>query len=571
MAPDTTGTRSARTATDARCDRPHRRDGRALARYLKVRSWLAVGALVVGSCACQRPPDDDFRVYPYVQSPATEAMTVMWLARGDQPGRLGVLRPGQAAPVWMTSQPRRADTLAYDRRDRSACRQGTGCGVPYLHRIRVRGLRPDTQYEYTVEQGQSRFRSAFRTAPGRDQRRPIRLILYADCETEPESTGARVIWDDPRGRQPDRRYPIDQTRGYAANLNVIRSRRPDLIAIAGDLVEAGGKQQDWDEFWRHLAGPDGRTSIAGRIPVMPAPGNHEYFAGPDLGGYREPHSSRAIARYLTYFEAPDSPRSDLVPVSPDSEGRYYRLDYGPLTLIALDVANDSPQRSARDSNFFLAGEGDEGGGRAPMFGPGSRQYVWLRGQLEDAQARGQFTVVMFHHTPYSVGPHGWPPPPARTGHTDPQSGVPVRRLTPLLMEYGVDAVVTGHDEMWERSQVTGRERLRDGRLRAHVIHFYDVGIGGDGLRAPQPGLQNPYQAFLAHRDAPEVWRDGVLQSGGKHYGHLEIDLTPEPDGRWRAVLEPVYILPQIDTQGHFRGYQRRVYADVITLHTDGAE
>jgi hypothetical protein len=35
----------------------------------------------------------------------------------------------------------------------------------------------------------------------------------------------------------------------------------------------------------------------------------------------------------------------------------------------------------------------------------------------------------------------------------------------------------------------------------------------------------PFQAFLAHTDAPEMWAGDMLLASGKHYGHLEIDVT----------------------------------------------
>lgn len=537
---------------------------------------LAAATAFAAGCSSDAPlRGDDFRVYPYLQNPAPEAMTVMWFARAAGSCRLG-FRPSDrpaAEFVWLTSDGIRADALAYDRTDRPACRRGTGCNAPYRHRVRVRGLRPDTSYDYVVEQSQTRFQSQFRTGPGAETRRPLRLIMYADCETEPESTGVRVSWSDPSGRDLDRRYLIDQTRGYANNLSVIRSRRPDLIAIAGDLVEVGGQQQDWDEFWRHLTRADGRASLASQTPVMASPGNHEYYAGPAQGHYAQPNSERAIDRFLTYFEFPQARSANSASAERGDGGRYYRLDYGPVALIALDVVNDSPHQSAHDSNFYLRGPWDERGGRAPPFGPGSRQYQWLHEQLRDTQARAQFTVVLLHHAPYSVGPHGWPPGKPLPGmsqsaaRADLQSGVPVRRLTPLFMQYGVDLVVAGHDEMWEHSRIADHETLPDGSRRAHVIHFYDVGIGGDGLRAPQPGLANPHQVFLAHKDAPEVWRDGELVRGGKHYGHLEVDLTPESDGSWRVVLSPVYVLPRRDKKGQYTSYERHLYDDSLTLQT----
>jgi hypothetical protein len=124
----------------------------------------------------------------------------------------------------------------------------------------------------------------------------------------------------------------------------------------------------------------------------------------------------------------------------------------------------------------------------------------------------------------------------------------------------VDVVLSGHDEMLTRSVVEGHEQLGHA-TRAHTIQFYDVGIGGDGLRPPYPDIDNPYLQFLAHRDAPEVWENGRIIEGGKHYGHLEIDIAPDGD-TWRATLTPVYVLPTDS------GYERRTYRDVVTLVAD---
>jgi 3',5'-cyclic AMP phosphodiesterase CpdA len=404
----------------------------------------------------------------------------------------------------------------------------------------------------------------------------------ADCETEPESTGKPAAWEDPTGRDPDRRYLLDQTQGLLGNLAIIRSQAFDFISISGDLVEDAGDQADWDEWWRWFATSDGDSTVAGRIPLLVAPGNHEYWAGPAGGGYEQPASERAIARYATYFErlGDGRPRSqqaraqaqtraagDASGGGADGESggaspRYGRLDFGPVALLALDVTNDSPHRTARDTNYHLLGARDPGGGSAPSFQPGSAQYAWLEANLADAQATCAFTFVLLHHVPYSSGPHGWPP--GVGPGLDEQSGVPVRALTALLVRYGVDAVLAGHDEMYERSEIAGQERLPDGTSRSHTLHVYDVGICGDGLRSPQRGLDNPRQRFVAHRDAPEVWRNGVLIEGGKHYGHLDVQVAAAGDG-WRATLTPVYALPQLDEDGALIGVQRRIYDDVVIL------
>lgn len=506
---------------------------------------------------------DVFRVLPYVQNPAPDAITVIWFSEAGDPGIVSWRQIDGSSPARQArSTPDLAASLAFQPWEEDTYFSGQAPTPPYRHRVRLTDLRPATRYAYTVQQGDLAFSDTLTTAPG-TARQPLRFIFFADSETEPESTDKPTDWADPTGADPDRLYLIDQTRGFANNLEVIWSRQPDLLSISGDVVESGGEQRDWDEFWLHVTGVGGRN-LGGRIPIIAAPGNHEYYEGPQLGRYDQPGSERAIGRFLTYFDVPDNGS----PVPADA-GRYYRLDYGPATIIGLDVSNGLPHQSDHDTNYYLQGQGEADGGDSPGFGPGTRQYAWLEEQLRDAQQRSAFTFVIFHHVPFSVGPHGWPPGPS--GDTqDPQSGVPVRALVPLFHRYGVDAVMAGHDEIWERSEVVGEELSPDGRVSSHVLQIYDVGVAGDGLRGPQPGLENPHQKFLVHSDVPEVWRDGVLVDGGKHYGHLEVELLPEGLDGWQAVLKPVYVFPLFTAGGaEYGGYERRVYDDITTLTHGG--
>jgi hypothetical protein len=169
---------------------------------------------------------------------------------------------------------------------------------------------------------------------------------------------------------------------------------------------------------------------------------------------------------------------------------------------------------------------------------------------------------------YGSGPHSIPF--GQPGFSE-QAGIAMRVLKPLLFQYGVDAVLCGHDELVERSMDTGTETLPDGATRPHAIHFYDVGSAGDGLRGPSQGFENPCRQFLAHDDAPEVWKGKQLVSGGKHYGHLEVNLSRNAQGQWQAVLVQAYAFPLMDSEGKVTGWERRTYDDVVTLTAPAKE
>ena len=500
-----------------------------------------------------------FRIKPYLQNPDKHAVTLNWFSNDKRAGQVAVWKTAveeTSNSRLFDSSPVLAKALAYHH---SEARHQSNCAMPaepYLHQVRVTGLDADTAYRYEVSQDEERAAGTFQTSPGKDK--SFRFIVYADSETEPESTGKYASWPGNDSATLERKYPVDQTTGYAQNLKVIQQRQPAFIAIAGDLVQSGGEQRDWDEFWAHNA------EISGSTFIIPALGNHDYFGGPGvLGKYATQDSERAVDKYKTYFDLPDN-HSD----NADLAERYYALNYGVITLIVLDGTDSQPHRSEFDTNWRLKGEGD--GGFAPDWMPGSGQYRWLENQLKQAQANSQFTFVMFHGAPWTSGVHGRPPGEG-AGH-DILSAQPLQSLTPLFLSYGVDAVFNGHDEMYEHSIVPGHELMSEGDKRSHVIHFFDIGIGGDGLRGPVADVMNPHRTFLAHSDAPELYGpDGVLIDGGKHYGHLEVNIEQNPDGQWQAQLDAVYIFPLMDAAGRVLGFERRLYDDSYTLTTGSLE
>ncbi len=487
-----------------------------------------------------------FRITPYVQNPADDAMTLIWFSEDDSAGQVEVGSCETPERKVYRSSPTAASALALHPAELPNL-SGSPAPIPYQHELRLQDLDAATRYCYQVTQGEQRVAGEFRT-PGTS----VRFVVYGDSETEPESTGDHARWSEPGVTRSTRRYLVDQTTGYSENIDVMLRRQPDFVAIAGDLVESGGEQRDWDEFWEH------NSRLAASIPIVPAFGNHDYYGGPKpYGRYSNAATRRAAAKYKTYFDVPDN-NADVA----EYKEAYYSLPYGPITLIVIDGNDGEPQASAIDTNWYI--QDAAGGGTVPAWNEGSPQFQWLQEVLARAQSESRFTFVMFHAAPYSSGVHAKPP-----GLTKAQnfgSGLPLRALTPLFLRYGVDAVFNGHDEMYEHSKVSGAEQRPDGSDSDHVVHFYVVGIGGDGLRANDDSADNPFRVFSAHADAPEQ-RDanGTLQDGGKHYGHLEVNVEQDSDGQWRARIEPVYVFPVTRADGRIDGFERRVYDDTTIL------
>lgn len=341
-----------------------------------------------------------FRVQPYLQNPTPTSITIRWLTPTDRPGELRILSPDKEQSF--TSTPVRATALVPNP-------FGPEPGsprpeAPWLHSLTVTDLQPGTSYAYRVTQPSAAGESTttvqlpFKTAPSGDA--PVRFMVYSDSETEPESsTVPPVDWPvGPGSNRPQgqTKYLVDQTRGYRENLMVMARRTPDLILVTGDLVESGGEQRDWDEFWRHNAGDLG--FIAGHVPLLPALGNHENFGGPGaFGGYSAAAANFGVAKFLTYFSVPDNGATN-----PVHRGRYYRVDYGPIAFITVDSSDGLPANTVQDTNHNLADS------HAPDFNPGSEQYLWLERQLADAQKSKRFTFVQYHHTAYGSGPHSVP-------------------------------------------------------------------------------------------------------------------------------------------------------------------
>lgn len=577
-------------------------------------------------------PQPGFRVLPYLQKPASDQMTLNFFGELGTDATVTLKESGKAVET-KTVKGQLQEHLRYTEGERDQKIAGLEDGSwlksnnNYKYTVTFTGLKPGTTYEYTATLDGREKINSFTTAPTRDAWDKVRIMAFSDTETEPagrpkvagarewernrslaegslERPGEGSAWferfgSDKRQGNLEPRYPLTQDEAMQYNVREITKQNPDLLLVAGDLGQGGGYQPGWDEYFGYLAGEHG--DLAGSTPMLTALGNWETF-GAMNGSYKDADgvawgAAKGRNAYMTYF---DTFGSD----NPEHQDSYYRVDHGPVTIITLDSTNGLPDEDAKtekakaipgkdteffekkgdwgtDTNTSYTSEGIAKAGAAsqPDFAKGSEQWVWAEKQLADAREKGQFILVQFHHTPYSSGVHGTA---TASATSDEQPGTPMRVYTPLFEKYGVAAVISGHDEMFERSFID-----EDGN--GIGFHNFDVGIAADGLRGDyatknEDGTYSPvdfntYREWMAQSDEPEMWVDdenGVrqLKDGGKHYGHLQMDLEPlkcANDVAAKLTTTPVYLFPVLDSNYDLVRVERRVYNDVqeILLKKDG--
>ncbi|UCD18434.1 MAG: metallophosphoesterase [Candidatus Zixiibacteriota bacterium] len=177
----------------------------------------------------------------------------------------------------------------------------------------------------------------------------------------------------------------DSRSNSAAHTRVVKAIeeiRPKTVFHTGDLVADGSNAVQWEIFNAITA--DLRFFAA----FYPALGNHENNS----------------PLYFNNFKLPNNER-------------WYSIAIDQILFIILDSNSDCSEES--------------------------EQYLWLKNELEQVGDTIAFVITVFHHPPYSTGPH-----------IEDEMGLR-ETFVPLFEQYGVDAVFTGHDHIYERTVHNG--------------------------------------------------------------------------------------------------------------------
>jgi acid phosphatase type 7 len=339
---------------------------------------------------------------------------------------------------------------------------GSLSGLPetiYIHHADLRNLTADTPYRYEIRiDGADPLmgrRNSFRT-DGADS---FRFIVFGDSGD---------------GGEPQKELAHRMAGEEVA-----------FVAHTGDIAYWSGTFRQFQEAFFQIY-----PELLSRMPVFPAPGNHDYeFAD-------------ALA-YRSFFHVPTQG------VPPAGHGRYYSFDWGPAHFTVIDTntpfADALAQRDA--------------------------MLEWLEQDLR--RTRQPWRIVMFHHPPF-------PTSAAKIG--DAVSALVREHVTPILERNAVHLVLAGHEHIYQRTQARrGSAFVRDPGGTIYVT------TGGGGSQLYSPG-QAPFVAASlegSHYLRVEVSREKIRLEA--------IDLNGSSPDEFTIPSRPIVFGPAlVDSATHGR-------------------
>lgn len=261
------------------------------------------------------------------------------------------------------------------------------------HIVRVTGLTADTKYYYRIgnstNMATADVNNFFTTLPPANTTRKIRIAAFGDC-----------------GKN-DATYQSQTLSQYQSFLTANSIDAPDAWLLLGDNAYNAGLDA---EYTSNFFGTYG-SSILKNHKVYPSPGNHDYA---NDATRQDDH----VIPYLSIFDLPAAAECGGLA---SGKEEYYSYDIGNIHFIALDAYGEEANKR--------------------LYTAGSTQAAWVVNDL--AANTKKWTVVYFHHPPYTMGSH----------NSDSEAELIGMRsnFISILENAGVDLVINGHSHDYERS------------------------------------------------------------------------------------------------------------------------
>ena len=231
----------------------------------------------------------------------------------------------------------------------------------------------------------------------------------------------------------------DAARVRDAYLAHTGATHTDLWLMLGDNAYDDGTDAEYQ-----AAVFDMYPMILRQTPVWPTMGNHDGESA---------DSADESGPYYDIFSLPENGEAGGWPSGHEA---YYSFDYGSVHFVVLD----SDESDRTEPSVMLD---------------------WLRDDLMDTDA--DWLIAFWHHPPYTKGSHN--------SDTETQLIQMRGNALPILEQYGVDLVLTGHSHSYERSKLIDGHYALSTDFDVSETHTVDGGDGsltGDGVYQKSLGL-----------------------------------------------------------------------------------
>lgn len=417
----------------------------------------------------QTTTSNDFLVKPYLQlgkKSSSQSLQLLWHATTSNDAWL-VEYKNAGENDWKRSGEQNFSTIA------------VGNITPFLvYSTSFTSLQPGTVFQYRVSKnGKIVFTSDAKALKSKDQ--SYRIAISGDMGAG-NNTAKKAAYE-------------------------IYNSKPDMVAIAGDIVYNRGLVSEYTtKWWPVYNKDDADTSgapLLRSIPFVGAVGNHDVL-GRDLTNYPD-----ALA-YYHFWEQPlngliGKEGSAMVPVlnGPDANKKaFYDAageKYPRMTNFSFDYGN--AHWTVLDSNPYMDWND-------------STLRDWLKKDLEGA-VNATWRFVLYHHPGFN----------SSRAHYEQQQ---MRLIAPILENGKVDIVFAGHVHNYQRTYpltfkpdnpgnqlVAGANNIKTGRIvngrwtldknfngkrntKPNGIIYITTGAGGQGLYNPEQSTdKDSWQAF----------------------------------------------------------------------------
>lgn len=290
----------------------------------------------------------------------------------------------------------------------------------HFHEALLTGLTPATIYYYRVDSDDPDLFSGgpdhfFKTAPLPGSTTPVRLWVIGDSGTGDEN----------------------QQNVYSAYQQYTASTYTDVWLMLGDNAYMNGTDAEYQARFFYIY-----PSLLRQTGVWPALGNHD--------GYGV-NTTFEEGPYYHAFSLPTNAEAGGVASGTEA---YYSYDHGNIHFVALDSFDMDRSVTA-----------------------GMAQ--WLEDDLSNTTA--DWIIAYWHHPPYSNGSHN-----SDSGDWYDDSSTPFNsygamqemrsNILPILEQYGVDLVLTGHSHGYERSKFI-KEHYDVSSTYSDISHALNTGSG----------------------------------------------------------------------------------------------